>query len=61
MVDMITGTFEESDNIIISQVKKQDLCLNEEISITKEFLETNYAEINEIYQKIKLKVVFFRT
>ena len=60
MVDMITGTFEESDNIIISQVKKQDLCLNEEISITKEFLETNYAEINEIYQKNQIESsVFF--
>lgn len=60
MVNMITGVIEESEHITISRVKKYDLCLNEITNITKDFLESNYSSINDIYQKNRIESSIFQ-
>lgn len=60
VVDMITGSFSESDYVTATQVKKHDICLNEKLSITKDFLDNQYALINDIYQKNQITNGVFR-
>lgn len=60
MVNMITGTIKESEFVTISQTAKYELCLNEVIHITKDFLESNYFGINEIYQRNLIETSIFQ-
>lgn len=60
MVNMITGAIEEGNHITTSQVSRLDLCLNEVFSISKDFLESNYAKINELYQKEQIESSIFK-
>ncbi len=59
VVDMITGSFSETDYVTTTQVRKFDICLNEKLSITKDFLDNQYAVINEIYQKNQIESSVF--
>lgn len=60
-INMITGNIEESGENTFVKPSKRDLCLGEEQIITKDFLESNYARINEIYQKNQIEVNIFNT
>lgn len=60
-VNMITGSIEESGKTAIAHPFKGDLCLSEEQTITKDFLESNYATINEIYQQNQIEANIFNT
>lgn len=60
-VNMITGDIEESGKIMFSKISKRDICLSEEQSITKDFLESHYAIINDIYQKNRIETNIFNT
>lgn len=59
VVDMITGSFLESDSVTSTQVRKFDICLNEKLNITKDFLDAHYAMINDIYQKNQIENSIF--
>lgn len=59
VVDMITGSFSESEYVTATQVRKFDICLNEKLSITKEFLDNQYAVINDIYQRNQIESSVF--
>ena len=60
-VNMITGSIEESGKNVISHPYKNDICLSQEQTITKDFLESNYATINEIYQRNQIEANIFNT
>lgn len=60
-VNMITGDIEESGKKIFVKPCKGDICLSEEQTITKDFLESNYANINEIYQRNQIEANIFNT
>ena len=60
-VNMITGNIEESEKNVFVQPSKRDICLSEEQTITKDFLESNYAIINEIYQRNQIEANIFNT
>ena len=60
VVDMITGSFSESEYVTATQVRKFDICLNEKLSITKDFLDNQYAVINDIYQRNQIESSVFR-
>lgn len=60
-VNMITGNIEESGKNTFVKPSKRDICLSEEQSITKDFLESNYAIINEIYQRNQIEANIFNT
>ena len=60
-VNMITGNIEESGKNVFIKPSKRDICLSEEQTITKDFLESNYAVINEIYQRNQIEVNIFNT
>ena len=60
-VNMITGNIEESGKNAFAKPSKRDLCLSEEQTITKDYLESNYAIINEIYQRNQIESNVFNT
>ena len=60
MVNMITGSIEEGEHITTFPATRQELCLSETLSINKEFLESNYAGINDIYQKSQIESSIFQ-
>lgn len=60
-VNMITGNIEESGKNVFVQPSKRDICLSEEQTITRDFLESNYAIINEIYQRNQVEASIFNT
>lgn len=60
-VNMITGNIEESGKNTFVKPSKRDICLSEEQTITKDFLESNYAIINEIYQRNQIEANIFNT
>lgn len=60
-VNMITGNIEESGKNAFAKPSKRDLCLSEEQTITKDYLESNYAIINEIYQRNQIESNIFNT
>ena len=60
-VNMITGNIEESGKNAFAKPSKRDLCLSEEQTITKDYLESNYAIINEIYQQNQIESNIFNT
>lgn len=60
-VNMITGGIDESGKNVIAHPSKRDICLSQEQTITKDFLESNYATINEIYQRNQIEVNVFDT
>lgn len=60
MVNMISGKIEESERITTAHAARYELCLNEVISITKEFLENNYSVVNDIYQKSRIESSIFQ-
>lgn len=60
-VNMITGNIEESGKNAFAKPFKRDLCLSEEQTITKDYLESNYAIINEIYQRNQIESNVFNT
>jgi len=61
IVNMITGEIEEKDNVQYTNALWEELCLNEEQIITKDFLDKHYANINEIYQKNQIEYNVFNT
>ena len=58
---MITGNIEESGKNAFAKPSKRDICLSEEQTITKDYLESNYAIINEIYQRNQIESNIFNT
>lgn len=60
-VNMITGSIEENGKNVIAHPSKSDICLSQEQTITKDFLESNYAAINEIYQRNQIEANVFNT
>lgn len=60
-VNMITGNIEESGKNVFIKPSKRELCLSEEQTITKDFLESNYTIINEIYQRNQIEANIFNT
>lgn len=50
-INLITGEIKNIDKIEKSKVKRNDVCLNQELTITKEFLNANYFEINKLFQE----------
>ena len=60
-VNMITGNIEESGKNAFAKPSKRDICLSEEQTITKDYLESNYAIINEIYQRNQIESNIFNT
>lgn len=60
-VNMITGSIEESGKNVVAHPSRGDICLSQEQTITKDFLESNYDAINEIYQKNQIEVNVFNT
>ncbi|GAA0260256.1 hypothetical protein GCM10008922_19620 [Faecalicatena contorta] len=60
-VNMITGSIEESGKNIIEHPSKREVCLSQEQTITKDFLESNYPAINEIYQRNQIEANVFNT
>lgn len=60
-VNMITGNIEESGKNVFVQPSKRDICLSEEQTISRDFLESNYAIINEIYQRNQIEANIFNT
>ena len=60
-VNMITGGIEESGKNVIAHPTKSEICLSQEQTITKDFLESNYATINEIYQRNQIEANVFNT
>lgn len=60
-VNMISGELEENARVAVAKAPKWDLCLSEEHTITKDFLEARYAVINEIYQNNQIENHFFNT
>lgn len=60
-VNMITGNIEESGKNIFVKPSKWDICLSEEQTITKDFIESNYTAINEIYQRNQIEANIFNT
>lgn len=61
LINMITGSVEESARKTFSHPHKRDICLNEEQTISKDFLESNYSVINEIYQQNQIETSIFNT
>ena len=60
-VNMITGEIEENEKVIYSKFPKNSICLSEEQTITKDFLDSRYAYINDIYQKNQIETSIFKT
>lgn len=60
-VNMITGVIKGSEEVISSNFPKNSICLSEEQTITKDFLDSRYANINDIYQKNQVEASFFKT
>lgn len=60
-INMLSGNIEESGKNVFAIPSKGDLCLSEELTITKDFLESNYAMINEIYQRNQIEANIFNT
>lgn len=58
-INMITGDIEDGWKNKISKPDIGEICLNEEIIITKNFLENNYTSINRIYQKSQIEINVF--
>lgn len=61
LVNMITGDVEESGKSMESKLSKNNICLSEEQVITKDFLESRYVEVNDIYQKNQIEANIFNT
>lgn len=61
IVNMITGEMEGNDNLQYTEAHREIICLNEELTITKDFLDNHYAGINEIYQKTQIEYNIFNT
>ncbi|MCC8026853.1 MAG: hypothetical protein LIP16_16340 [Clostridium sp.] len=61
IVNMISGEMEGNDNLQYIEAHREVLCLNEELTITKDFLDKHYASINEIYQKNQIEYNIFNT
>lgn len=51
-VNMITGNIEESGKNAFAKPSKRDICLSEEQTITKDYLESNYAIIGIKVERI---------
>lgn len=60
-VNMITGEIQSNENLKIEDLAKNNICLNEEQNLTKDFLDSNYSSINEIYQKNQVEFNFFKS
>lgn len=60
-INLITGEIGEGGEKNFVKPAKGELCLGEEQTITKDFLESNYGIINEIYQKNQIESNIFRT
>lgn len=60
-INLITGEIGESGEKIFVKPSRDELCLGEEQAITKDFLESNYGTINEIYQKNQIESNVFKT
>ena len=50
-IDLITGQIFDGDDVKTSTIKKGDVCLDSEMQVDKKFLDTNYADINEVFKK----------
>lgn len=60
-VNMITEQIEGNEKIMSGNIPKNSICLSEELIITKDFLESLYADINDIYQKNQIEFNVFNT
>ncbi len=54
LVNLITGEIISGDGISTIKVEKNDICLNEEVRVDKEYLENHHSTINNIYQKYQV-------
>ncbi len=54
LVNLITGEIISGDGISTSKVQKNDICLNEEVRVDREYLENHHSTINDIYQKYQV-------
>lgn len=55
LVNLITGEIISGDGIITTKVEKNDICLNEEQKVNKEYLENHHSIINDIFQKYQME------
>ncbi len=60
-VNMLTGDIEGNEKVLFGYIPKDSICLSEEQAVTKDFLESRYSVINDIYQKNQIETNVFNT
>lgn len=50
MIDLITGDIHDGNSAKYHRIKKNELCLEKQIDVSKTFLDSNYNSINNVFQ-----------
>lgn len=51
IIDLITGEIKDGSDIKGSRINKYDVCLAQKINVNKAFLDSNFSNINRVFQK----------
>lgn len=51
MIDLITGDIYDGNSLKVCKIGKYSICLDKKVTISKEFLDSNYSSINRVFQQ----------